>query len=101
MITAGPRILVIDDNAAIHEDFRKIFAGARQGGGASPAEVALFGPETARDPGPDFRMDSVLQGHEGLERVKRALEANDPYSVAFIDVRMPPGWDGIETTARI
>ena len=33
--------------------------------------------------------------------VRRALEEHLPYMMAFVDVRMPPGWDGVETTARI
>ena len=33
--------------------------------------------------------------------VERARAENQPYAMAFVDIRMPPGWDGIETTARI
>jgi PAS domain S-box-containing protein len=33
--------------------------------------------------------------------VKQALADNRPYALAFVDVRMPPGWDGVETIARI
>src|SRR6266851_2404440 len=33
--------------------------------------------------------------------VKEALAENRPYAMAFVDVRMPPGWDGVETIARI
>ena len=29
------------------------------------------------------------------------MEQGRPYSVAFVDMRMPPGWDGIETIARL
>jgi len=36
-----------------------------------------------------------------LELVKKSLEDGDPFALAFVDVRMPPGWDGIETVARI
>src|SRR5437016_5996024 len=48
-----------------------------------------------------FEIDSAFQGEEGLALVKRAVEAGEPYAIAFVDVRMSPGWDGIETTARI
>ena len=50
---------------------------------------------------PTFEVDSAFQGEEGLAKVKEALQKGRPYAVAFIDVRMPPGWDGIETTVRI
>ena len=33
--------------------------------------------------------------------MRAAVAAGQPYAVAFIDVRMPPGWDGIETIGRI
>ncbi|MCX7866558.1 MAG: response regulator [Limisphaera sp.] len=97
-----PRILIVDDNPAIHADFRKILGGSA---GTAPhldaAEAALFGePEvaTAQDA---FRLDSAHQGQEALEMVRKALEEGDPYQLAFVDVRMPPGWDGVETLERL
>src|ERR1700735_951628 len=64
-------------------------------------EEALFGKavETVRTVG--FLVGSAFQGQEGLELVKKAFQNGKPYAMAFIDVRMPPGWDGIETAARI
>jgi PAS domain S-box-containing protein len=63
------------------------------------AEMALFGnqPE-ARD---IYDLDSAFQGKEALELVPKACYLGLPYAMAFIDVRMPPGWDGVETTFRI
>jgi CheY-like chemotaxis protein len=98
------RILVVDDNPAIHEDFRKILVGPAVEGAAALAssEAALFGmvsdTPSARAL---FRIDSAFQGEEGLARVRAALEKHEPYAMAFIDMRMPLGWDGIETMARI
>jgi CheY-like chemotaxis protein len=46
-------------------------------------------------------VDSAFQGQEALEMVKRSLEAGRPYAMAFMDIRMPPGWDGVQTTMRI
>ncbi|HTA30067.1 MAG TPA: response regulator [Candidatus Cybelea sp.] len=102
------RILVIDDNPEIHQDFRKVL-GAKIDPGASAldsAEAAIFGGESepAPDngfPGEEFQIDSAYQGQEGLEMVQRALEEGRPYAMAFVDVRMPPGWDGIETIVQI
>ena len=95
------RILVIDDNKSIHEDFRKILGGSREPGKLDSMEAALFG-ETAPDCTlPVFEIDSAYQGQEGLELIEKSLRENRPYTMAFVDVRMPPGWDGIETTAKI
>lgn len=50
---------------------------------------------------PSFQLQFAGQGQQGFEMVKEALSRNEPYALAFIDIRMPPGWDGMETAARI
>jgi GAF domain-containing protein/PAS domain-containing protein len=98
---AVSRILVIDDNLAIHQDFRKIFGLSYERADPSEAEKALFGGGEAFGSAPGFQVDSAHQGQEGLALVRLAQEQRNPYAVAFVDVRMPPGWDGVETVARI
>ena len=93
------RVLMIDDNPAIHEDYRKILTG-RDNGQVTAAEAALFGEQPAVA-GPTFAVDSAMQGREGVERVRQALAEGRPYSVAFVDMRMPPGWDGLETIEQL
>ena len=97
------RILVIDDNRSIHDDFRKILAPAVTSVDAlAAAEAALFGtPQQTQTAAQTFTIDTASQGEEGLQMVKRALDEGQPYAMAFVDVRMPPGWDGIETTRQI
>jgi two-component system, NtrC family, sensor kinase len=96
------RVLVIDDNRAIHDDFRKILDGRSQTQDKLEAAVAdLFGEEAPVSVAPVFDIDSAFQGQEGLERVVCALAEARPYALAFVDVRMPPGWDGIETIEQI
>ena len=96
------RILIIDDNPAIHEDFRKIFpTDGPESGALAAAEAALFGGAPVATAKTTFTLDSAYQGQEGLARVTEALAAGRPYAMAFVDVRMPPGWDGIETIARL
>ncbi len=93
------RILVIDDNRAIHDDFRKILSPAR--GLIDQAETEFFsGPEPLPHQ-PTFEIDSAFQGEEGIAALKLALEQGRPYAMAFVDVRMPPGMDGIETAERL
>ncbi len=98
----SPRILVVDDNRAIHDDFRKILChGAALSPDLEAAEAALFGASEEKSSMVQFRVDSALQGQEALQLVEASLREGDPYSMAFMDVRMPPGWDGIETTEAI
>ncbi len=97
------RILVIDDNPAIHEDFRKILSPVDSllEGELDADEASIFGdaPSFARET--TFQIDSAFQGQEGLEKVRAAVLSGKPYAVAFVDVRMPPGWDGIETISHV
>lgn len=95
----GRRVLVVDDNQAIHDVMRRILQG-RPGSTLADAHAALFGGPT-HEQRPRFRIDSALQGEEAFGKAKDALAEHDPYQLAFIDMRMPPGWDGLETTARL
>ena len=96
------RVLVIDDNRSIHDDFLKILSPAATRSAAfNAAEGALFGLSTDAVEQTQFEVDSAYQGQEGVLLVRKALEAGRPYAMAFVDVRMPPGWDGVETTRKI
>jgi diguanylate cyclase (GGDEF)-like protein len=100
--TSNRRILTIDDNDAIHNDFRKILVGAPEAKSLSAAKAALFGDALPASKGPArFEVDSALQGAEGLEKLQQAIRDERPYSVAFVDMRMPPGWDGLQTIQRL
>ncbi len=102
------RILVIDDETAIHDAYRKSFE-ARQSSldqaTLSAMADALFGnaesTETIAFPGEEFELVHAMQGLDGLKQVAESLAANNPFQIAFVDVRMPPGIDGKETAKRI
>jgi diguanylate cyclase len=96
------RILIVDDNRAIHEDFRKILSSPEADERLQDLEDDLFGETpSARHTSIDFRLDSAYQGSEALMLVQQAVSEGQHYSVAFIDMRMPPGWDGLETIERL
>ena len=96
------RILLVDDNPAIHEDFRKILdAGKRGNECVDNAELILLGVAVMTVDADAFQLESAMQGHEACEKVTRALQQGHPFAMAFVDVRMPPGWDGIETIERL
>ncbi len=96
------RILIVDDNTSIHEDIRKILGGpAQQDTDLDLAAAAIFGGEIEPLISGEFEIDSAFQGKEGLEKVAKARKEGRPYAMALIDVRMPPGWDGVETIRRI
>jgi len=94
------RILVVDDNPAIHEDFRKILDADLAPDLDTLANI-LFGDAPPAQRAQPFVLDSAYQGEDALGLVQQALAAQQPYAVAFVDIRMPPGWDGLETLARM
>ncbi len=100
---ARKRILIVDDNPEIHKDFIKILS-KNDNQTAIKGEYLLFGALKKASDLSDishYQIDSAYQGEEALELVRSALSRSEPYAVAFIDMRMPPGWDGIETIKKI
>ena len=94
------RILLIDDMPSIHEDFRKILVNTPAARELDEFEAAMFG-QTAPRPCNGFELDSAYQGLEGVAKVEASVRAGRPYAMAFVDMRMPPGLDGVETIERL
>lgn len=99
--TRNRRILVIDDNEAIHDDFKKILTGSAKSTKTSDSYAAFFGEQEATSNELSFEVDTASQGREGLEKVTQSIQKGCPYAMAFVDIRMPPGWDGIETVSHL
>jgi signal transduction histidine kinase/HPt (histidine-containing phosphotransfer) domain-containing protein len=95
------RVLVVDDNQAIHEDFRKILQAKAGGESFAQARAALFGDSPLSEALERFELDYADQGQAALTLVQLARNEGRPYAVAFVDMRMPPGWDGLETIERL
>jgi len=94
------RIIVIDDNAAIHNDFQKILGkNSETDSELEDMESLLFDVQTEKplDSRVQFELEYAFQGQDGLDIVKEAQASDNPFALAFVDGRMPPGWDGIET----
>jgi CheY-like chemotaxis protein len=98
------KILIVDDTPSIHEDFRKILkAPDTSGGDLDEMADSLFGV-TEQDPvykEIKYELESAFQGEEALKMIEKAEIDGDGYSLIFMDVRMPPGLDGIRTIAKI
>jgi diguanylate cyclase len=96
------RVLVIDDNTAIHDDFRKTLSRKSYRADLDDDEALLFGTQPVEESqNREFEIDTASQGHIGLAMVEAALREGRPYQLAFVDMRMPPGWDGVETISRL
>lgn len=96
------RILIIDDNVSIHQDFSKILLSPpKTENTLRRMESDLFGTVPQVVSSTVFEIDCASQGKEGHAMVKRAKAQGRPYALAFVDGRMPPGWDGVETIGRL
>jgi signal transduction histidine kinase len=103
------RILIIDDNPDIHEAYKRILLNGSDTDQLDSLEQELFrndsdptcGGSLKRGSGfGDYSIDSALQGADGVALIKEKTEIGEPYALAFVDMRMPPGWDGLETIER-
>lgn len=97
------RILVVDDTPTIHKDYRAILSPRKEDPAAGLEEI-IFGPgrkRAAKFEPAVFSIDSAYQGKQALDMIEHSMQLKLPYALAFVDVRMPPGWDGIETIYRI
>ena len=94
------RVLVVDDQQEIHHDFEEMLTPGFAG--ASTDDLAgAFASEVDESFLPKFELLHARSGSEAYNTVRTAIETGDPIAVAYIDIRMPPGMDGIETTRRI
>jgi signal transduction histidine kinase len=98
------RVLIVDDTREIHADFEKILLRNSPSTVLDALEREAFGGSQDRaavDWSISYALDSAYQGSEALERVNEAARNDARYALAFIDMRMPPGWDGLQTIEQL
>lgn len=101
-------ILIIDDTRSIHQDIRKTLCPVSSvDEKLDSLKEDLFGEEEEEfsrswvEKDSEYRINSAYQGEDGLGMVKAANIYGSPYAVAIVDMRMPPGWDGLKTIEKI
>lgn len=103
--TSTNRILVVDDDALLINEYVRCLGEGFEPDEATTTltdlEKVLFGEETDERGAAKFDVHSRNQGEAAVEAVKSAIEAGNPYAIVFLDIRMPPGMDGIEAAKQI
>ena len=96
------RVLIVDDNQSIHDDYTRVLCPVRNAGDLDALEAAIFGggPTTAVVT-EGYELTHCLQGADAYQKVCEAFDRAEPFAVAFVDLRMPPGWDGVETIEKL
>ena len=97
------RVLIVDDEDGIHSDFKDMLKPNRRPRlPAALAEAFLDKvPENKTVFLPKFELLHATSGEEAHDVICTAKASNRPIAVAYIDVRMPPGIDGVEAIRRI
>lgn len=105
------RILIVDDNENIHEDIKYILSPHHANSMDSEIQSLkdeLFGDESSDNKkngtnvlSIEYKIDDAYQGEEAVKMVENSMKEGYPYSLVFMDVRMPPGMDGIQTIGKI
>ncbi len=102
MLQLDPRLLIIDDNPAIADDIIRVLRPlSQQGGELEAAEALLFGNSGNVTAMPEWQIDIATQGEEGVQKVRDAAASGQRYALAFVDMWMPPGWDGLKTITHL
>ena len=94
------RVLIVDDREEIHADFREMLKPGFMKS-STDALAPAFLPRDEDEPRPAFDLRFATSGEEALEIVESQKRRDCPFAVAYVDIGMPPGIDGIETLRRI
>jgi len=100
------RILIVDDDRSIHDGIRQALASVpRKPSALLDLEALLFdeAPEPVDDEqgSPSYEIHSAYQGQEAATRLREDLEHGRRFDLVIVDMRMPPGWDGVRTVEEL
>jgi CheY-like chemotaxis protein len=103
--SSSNRVLVVDDDVQLIGEYLRClgtdFEPANATATLGDLEKVLFGEDTDERGAARFEVQSRRQGEAAVDAVNDAVAAGNPYAIVFLDIRMPPGIDGIEAARRI
>ncbi len=96
------RILAVDDESEVRHAYLQALTFDQRELETTIQDVFnTLGEDTQPEHSSGFDLSLADQGNQAIELMRQALEDGNPYTVAFIDMRMPPGIDGLETAKTL
>lgn len=109
--SANRKILIVDDQPEVLEDYVKILDPYPKKCKETEEKLASMEAELFGDPDAkagisrriekEYAVATASQGEEAVSLVKKAIKEKKPFAVLFMDVRMPPGINGVEAASKI
>lgn len=119
-----PRILIVDDEDEVREAYLSILKPQKETDDIDDIAASLFSEEKSWVETDDladyfggdddaeiiveedlqtgsYDIDEAVQGREAVEKIRSAIAEKRPYSLMFLDIRMPPGIDGVQAAKEI
>ena len=98
------RVLIADDDEHVLQAYREAFAdteSTQEIRALDALAAELFEPNDASNDEPHFDVVACSQGNDAIDLARQAANEGNPFDVIILDVRMPPGIDGVEAGSQI
>ncbi len=98
------RVLIADDDEHILDAYKNAFSEqdpTREMKALDALAAELFDPGVEKADEPHFDVVACSQGDDAISLAEKAASDGDPFDVVILDVRMPPGIDGVEAGSQI
>lgn len=96
-----PQILVVDDDHAIHQLIGRTLTCRLSAPFAAESEEDFFGDSPTTGLTTRFQIVSAFDGLEALQAVQAAAKDGGSFAMAFVELRLPAPWSGVDTIRRI
>lgn len=109
MIIPNRKILVVDDDPHVLEAYEEILVTAGDSetdelmslltdGFSLDSDESKSAVDVSKE---TFELSTAESGHDAITLFKQALKEGKPFSTVFLDIRMPPGMDGVECSSQL
>ena len=98
------RVLIADDDEHILDAYKEAFSvpdATCEVKALDALAAELFDPKAVEADEPYFEVVACSQGDDAITLAQKAANDGDPFDVVILDVRMPPGIDGVEAGSQI